>query len=114
MLCHCARAPYSDETWGPSLEALLTAKEKGLIKAVGVSAHSVEGVRVAARHPDIEVIHPLINLTGMGITDGVGIHGTGDDYSIGSAASHGCIRMHVPDVKRLYPLVPVGTTILIR
>ena len=50
----------------------------------------------------------------MGITDGVGIHGTGDDYSIGSAASHGCIRMHVADVKRLYPLVPVGTTILIR
>ena len=49
----------------------------------------------------------------MGITDGVGIHGTGDDYSIGSAASHGCIRMHVADVKRLYPLVPVGTTILI-
>lgn len=50
----------------------------------------------------------------MGITDGVGIHGTGADYSIGSAASHGCIRMHVADVKRLYPLVPVGTTILIR
>ena len=50
----------------------------------------------------------------MGITDGVGIHGTGDDYSIGSAASHGCVRMHVADVKRLYPLVPVGTTILIR
>ena len=50
----------------------------------------------------------------MGITDGVGIHGTGDDYSIGSAASHGCIRMHVSDVKRLYPLVPVGATILIR
>lgn len=50
----------------------------------------------------------------MGITDGVGIHGTGDDYSIGSAASHGCVRMHVADVKRLYPLVPVGTTVLIR
>ncbi len=50
----------------------------------------------------------------MGITDGVGIHGTGEDYSIGSAASHGCIRMHVADVKRLYPLVPVGTTVLIR
>ena len=30
------------------------------------------------------------------------------------AASHGCIRMHVADVKRLYPLVPVGTTIIIR
>jgi lipoprotein-anchoring transpeptidase ErfK/SrfK len=50
----------------------------------------------------------------MGITDGVGIHGTGEDYSIGSAASHGCIRMHVADVKDLYPRVPVGTTVIIR
>jgi lipoprotein-anchoring transpeptidase ErfK/SrfK len=50
----------------------------------------------------------------MGIANGVGIHGTGEDYSIGSAASHGCIRMHVADVKDLYPRVPVGTTVLIR
>ena len=50
----------------------------------------------------------------MGLADGVGIHGTGEDWSIGSAASHGCVRMHVTDVKRLYPLVPVGTTVLIR
>jgi lipoprotein-anchoring transpeptidase ErfK/SrfK len=50
----------------------------------------------------------------MGIVNGVGIHGTGEDYSIGSAASHGCIRMHVADVKDLYPRVPVGTTVLIK
>lgn len=50
----------------------------------------------------------------MGITDGVGIHGTGDDWSIGSRASHGCIRMHVWDVKALYPRVPVGTPVLIK
>jgi lipoprotein-anchoring transpeptidase ErfK/SrfK len=50
----------------------------------------------------------------MGIVNGVGIHGTGEDYSIGSAASHGCIRMHVADVKDLYPRVPVGTAVLIR
>ncbi len=50
----------------------------------------------------------------MGITDGVGIHGTGEDWSIGTAASHGCLRMHVWDVKDLYPRVPVGTTIVIR
>jgi len=49
----------------------------------------------------------------MGITDGVGIHGTGEDWSIGSAASHGCIRMHVADVVDLYPRVPVGTTVII-
>lgn len=50
----------------------------------------------------------------MGIVNGVGIHGTGQDWSIGTAASHGCIRMHVRDVKRLYQVVPVGTTVLIR
>ena len=50
----------------------------------------------------------------MGIADGVGIHGTGEDYSIGSRASHGCIRMHVSDVIDLYPRVPVGTPVLIR
>jgi lipoprotein-anchoring transpeptidase ErfK/SrfK len=50
----------------------------------------------------------------MGIVNGVGIHGTGEDYSIGSAASHGCIRMHVADVKDLFPRVPVGTPVLIK
>jgi lipoprotein-anchoring transpeptidase ErfK/SrfK len=50
----------------------------------------------------------------MGIINGVGIHGTGEDYSIGSAASHGCIRMHVPDVKDLFSRTPVGTPVLIK
>jgi lipoprotein-anchoring transpeptidase ErfK/SrfK len=50
----------------------------------------------------------------MGIVNGVGIHGTGEDWSIGSRASHGCIRMHVPDVIDLYNRVPVGTPVLIR
>jgi lipoprotein-anchoring transpeptidase ErfK/SrfK len=49
----------------------------------------------------------------MGIYDGVGVHGTSDDASIGSRASHGCIRMHVPDVEELYDEVPVGAPIYI-
>src|SRR4051794_10729705 len=49
----------------------------------------------------------------MGIANGVGIHGTGIPGSIGSRASHGCIRMTVPDVIDLYPRVPVGTPVLI-
>jgi len=70
MLCHCGRSVYSDAEWGPTLEALLAAKDKGLIRMIGLSSHSVEGVRVAARMSEMDVIHPLINLTGMGITDG--------------------------------------------
>jgi lipoprotein-anchoring transpeptidase ErfK/SrfK len=49
----------------------------------------------------------------LGVYDGVGIHGTDDDASIGSNASHGCIRMHIPDVEKLYDEVPVGSAIYI-
>jgi lipoprotein-anchoring transpeptidase ErfK/SrfK len=49
----------------------------------------------------------------LGVYDGVGIHGTSDDASIGSNASHGCIRMHIPDVEKLYDEVPIGSPIYI-
>lgn len=49
----------------------------------------------------------------LGIIDGVGIHGTAEEWSMGSAASHGCLRMRVSDVIDLYPRVPVGAPILI-
>jgi lipoprotein-anchoring transpeptidase ErfK/SrfK len=49
----------------------------------------------------------------LGIADGVGVHGTSDRGSIGSNASHGCIRMLVEDVIKLYDKVPVGTPIFI-
>jgi len=49
----------------------------------------------------------------MGFWDGAGIHGTADSSSIGSAASHGCIRMNVPDVIQLYDRVPLHTPLYI-
>lgn len=49
----------------------------------------------------------------MGFYSGAGIHGTPDAASIGSAASHGCIRMTVPDVIDLYERVPVHTPLYI-
>ncbi|MGB9802258.1 L,D-transpeptidase family protein [Desulfofundulus sp.] len=42
-----------------------------------------------------------------------GIHGTNKPWSIGSYASHGCIRMHNRDVEELYPRVPVGAQVVI-
>jgi lipoprotein-anchoring transpeptidase ErfK/SrfK len=50
----------------------------------------------------------------MGIYDGAGIHGTADVGSLGSAASHGCIRMAVPDVEELYDKVPVQAPVFIQ
>jgi lipoprotein-anchoring transpeptidase ErfK/SrfK len=49
----------------------------------------------------------------MGIYDGAGIHGTDAEGSIGTAASHGCIRMRIPEVIELYDQVPVGAPVYI-
>lgn len=49
----------------------------------------------------------------MGIFDGAGIHGTDAVYSLGTAASHGCVRMAVADVIDLYDQTPVGAPIYI-
>jgi lipoprotein-anchoring transpeptidase ErfK/SrfK len=49
----------------------------------------------------------------LGIYDGAGIHGTDVTSSLGTAASHGCIRMSIPDVIELYDNVPVGAPIYI-
>ena len=50
----------------------------------------------------------------LGVNGSVGIHGTAEEWSIGSRASHGCIRMRVRDVVDLYPRVPMGTPVLIK
>jgi lipoprotein-anchoring transpeptidase ErfK/SrfK len=49
----------------------------------------------------------------MAIYEGAGIHGTEETESLGSAASHGCVRMAIPDVEELYDRVEVGTPIYI-
>ncbi|MEX2106469.1 MAG: L,D-transpeptidase/peptidoglycan binding protein [Solirubrobacterales bacterium] len=49
----------------------------------------------------------------LGIFEGAGIHGTEETASLGTAASHGCVRMSIPDVEELYDQVEVGTPIYI-
>src|ERR671936_734643 len=57
--------------------------------------------------------HPL-GTRWMGLSaPGVGIHGTPDDASIGYSASHGCIRMHIPDAEWLFEHVHLGTPVVI-
>jgi lipoprotein-anchoring transpeptidase ErfK/SrfK len=43
--------------------------------------------------------------------DVIGFHGTSNLKSIGTAASHGCVRMYNRDVKALYKMVKVGTNV---
>ena len=44
---------------------------------------------------------------------GVGIHGTDAPASIGYSASHGCVRMQVPEAEWLFERVTVGTPVVI-
>jgi lipoprotein-anchoring transpeptidase ErfK/SrfK len=44
---------------------------------------------------------------------GVGMHGTPDAASIGYSASHGCIRMRIPDAEWLFDHVHIGTPVFI-
>ncbi|MDH7578030.1 MAG: aldo/keto reductase [Bacillota bacterium] len=53
-----------------ALDFLVGAKERGLVRAVGISTHTIAGVRAALTFPEIEVIHPLFNIRGLGIRDG--------------------------------------------
>ncbi len=53
-----------------AIEYLIKEKEKGTIRALGISTHRVEGVYGACEIPEIEVIHPIINVKGLGIEDG--------------------------------------------
>jgi lipoprotein-anchoring transpeptidase ErfK/SrfK len=72
-------------------------------------AGEMAGQQVAGGAPD----NPL-KARWMGVDGAVGIHGTGQPWSIGTRASHGCIRMTVPAVVDLFRRVSIGTPVLIR
>ena len=42
---------------------------------------------------------------------GYGIHGTDTESSIGTYASHGCIRLHNADIRELFSQVAIWTPV---
>lgn len=53
-----------------ALQYLTRQKELGHIGAVGVSTHYAGCVKAALRFPYIDIVHPIINMGGIGIQDG--------------------------------------------
>lgn len=70
FLLHEQESAHTIRGHWPAFEVLLEAKAKGVVKAVGISTHTVGAVRSAAQIPEIDVISPLINLRGIGIVGG--------------------------------------------
>lgn len=53
-----------------ALEYIIEAKQKGIIRAVLITTHNIEVVKLISKMPEIDVVHPLLNKTGIGIGDG--------------------------------------------
>ncbi len=70
FLLHEQESRLTLEGHRPALEYLVECREKGIIKAAGVSTHYQEVVRAAASMEEVQVIHPLLNKPGIGIRDG--------------------------------------------
>lgn len=45
--------------------------------------------------------------------DGLAIHGTKYEDTVGRASSHGCLRMRADHISAVYPLVRIGTKVII-
>ena len=65
------------------------------VAALGISAHS-------------NVLHNWLQ------RGPIGLHGTNEPWTIGRAASHGCIRLRNAQMRSLFRLAPAGTPVLIR
>ncbi|MBQ3269260.1 MAG: aldo/keto reductase [Clostridia bacterium] len=70
FMLHEQESLYTLRGHEEALAYLAEQRERGHIGAVGVSTHFCACVLAATRFPMIDVIHPLINLEGIGIQDG--------------------------------------------
>ena len=64
-----SRADVFQEKAG-AFQCLLDYKAMGKVRAVGISSHNVEVIRLAATVPEIDVVYPIINRIGLGIING--------------------------------------------
>lgn len=69
FLLHEQESVYTLEGHKEALDYLYECKEKGIIKAVGASMHHVSAV-YGAIEKNLDIIHPIINMAGLGIVDG--------------------------------------------
>lgn len=70
FLLHEQESSHTLRGHWPALEVLWEAKKEGIVQAVGISTHHVQGVLAGAELEGIDVISPLINKTGIGIQGG--------------------------------------------
>ncbi len=70
FLLHEQESKHTVRGHWEAIEYFLKRKQQGYIGALGLSTHHVAGVAGANKYPELQVVFPLINKTGIGIADG--------------------------------------------
>ena len=65
LLLHCVTSPKWPEELRPQMDSMAKLKEKGIIRAHGVSCHSLEALAAAANEPWVDSVHARINPYGV-------------------------------------------------
>lgn len=65
VLLHCVESPTWPTELRKQMDLLDKLKEKGVIRAHGVSCHSIEALQAAAKEPWVDSVHTRINPYGM-------------------------------------------------
>lgn len=65
LLLHCVTSAKWPEEFKKQMDILAKYKEKGVIRALGVSCHSLEALEAAVTEPWVETVHTRINPFGM-------------------------------------------------
>jgi aryl-alcohol dehydrogenase-like predicted oxidoreductase len=69
VLLHCVTSPKWPDELRPYMDSLANLKSKGVIRAHGVSCHSVVALEAAAAEPWVDSVHARINPFGMSMDD---------------------------------------------
>jgi aryl-alcohol dehydrogenase-like predicted oxidoreductase len=64
VLLHCVTSRDWPDELGKQMEILDKLKEKGVVRAHGVSCHSLDALKAAAREPWVDSVHARINAYG--------------------------------------------------
>lgn len=67
---HEQESEYTLKGHQEAMEYFIKAKEKGYIRSFGISTHAVAAVKASLKYKEIEVLHPIVNMRGLGIIDG--------------------------------------------
>lgn len=76
--------------------------------------HPFTGKVVPPTDPEIPITEAAIVFTTSTKGGVIGFHGTPNRDSIGTAASHGCVRMYNEHIRELYGLVALGTPVIVK